>query len=127
MDFISYYAFLPRLIYCMLEGVWKGEEESERSSARMIYLMVRSKWVTHDFLLSVREILLDSQDLSQDSFGTSGVSQGVDVLNLKVLVGGSNGWRGGKLGFLRVEWGDQQAFQNCCEWYASGVGRVNVC
>lgn len=34
------------------------------------------------------ENLLDSQDLSQDSFSASGVSQGVNVLNLR----SSSGW-----------------------------------
>lgn len=35
------------------------------------------------------ENLLDSQDLSQDSFSASGVSQGVNVLNLR----SSSGWK----------------------------------
>lgn len=34
------------------------------------------------------EKLLDSQDLSQDSFSASGVSQGVNVLNLR----SAGGW-----------------------------------
>lgn len=88
-DFISYCAFLPRLIYRVLEGGCKREKIKIFLWKNYIFDFKELQLLMTFFCQT--EKLLDSQDLSQDSFSASGVSQGVNVLNLR-SAGGWEWW-----------------------------------
>lgn len=127
MDFISYRAFLPRMIYCMLEGGWNREKIWIFHWKKNDIFDCKEPQLLVTFFCHT-EKLLESQDLSQDSFSASGVSQGVNVLNLR-RAGGWEWWLGrGKTGL--PEGGGREIskpFGTAASDIPTAFLRVNLC